>query len=225
MTTPTTGQSLLDRITAVLACFDEDFVIEGRHPFRCGPASASRAIRKPATRPSGLLQSAGLALSRAKAAGRGSFWHFEAGMEASLAERQAIALDLREAIALDQLDVHYQPLVGALSGFAEGFEALARWRHPTRGLRITRRLHSDRRGVRAHRRDRRLCAQAHPLRMRDAGRRTCPSPSTCRHASSRNSISSTSCRMRRASTSTFAASNSRSPRRFCWGTTHRCSTA
>ena len=126
------GASLLGKIAAVLACFDEDFVIEGRHlSVRASIGVAGYPEAGDAT--DGLLQNAGLALGRAKAAGRGSFRHFEAGMEASLADRQAIALDLREAIALGQLDVHYQPLVGALSGFAEGFEALARWRHPTRG--------------------------------------------------------------------------------------------
>ena len=124
--------SLLEKIASVMACFDEDFVIEGRHL----SVRASVGVARYPEAGGGtdeLLQSAGLALGRAKAAGRGSFCHFEAGMEASLADRQAIALDLREAIALGQLDVHYQPLVGALSGFVEGFEALARWRHPTRG--------------------------------------------------------------------------------------------
>ena len=126
------GASLRQKIASVMACFDEDFVIEGRHlSVRASIGVACYSEAGGGT--DGLLQGAGLALGRAKAAGRGSFCHFEAGMEASLQDRQAIALDLREAIALGQLDVYYQPLVGALSGFAEGFEALARWRHPTRG--------------------------------------------------------------------------------------------
>ena len=126
------GTSLGEKIAAVMACFDEDFVIEGRHlSVRASIGVADYPEAGCGT--NGLLQGAGLALGRAKAAGRGSFCHFEAGMEASLRDRQAIALDLREAIALGELDVYYQPLVGALSGFAEGFEALARWRHPTRG--------------------------------------------------------------------------------------------
>ncbi len=126
------GAGLLAKVAAVLACFDEDFVIGERHL----SVRASIGVARYPDAGSGtdaLLQNAGLALGRAKAASRGSFCFFEAGMEASLADRRAIALDLREAIALGQLDVYYQPLVGALSGFAEGFEALARWRHPTRG--------------------------------------------------------------------------------------------
>ena len=127
------GASLIERIASVMACFDEDFVVEGRHlSVRASVGVACYPEAGVST--DGLLQNAGLALARAKAAGPGSLWHFEVGMEASLADRQAIALDLREAIALGQIDVHYQPLVGAHSGFAEGFEALARWRHPTRGL-------------------------------------------------------------------------------------------
>ena len=129
---PSHKATVLDQVSSVLACFEDDFVIEGRHLSVRASIGVAR-YPEAGGGTDGLLQGAGLALGRAKAAGRGSFCFFEAGMEASLADRQAIALDLREAIALGQLDVYYQPLVGAMSGFAEGFEALARWRHPTRG--------------------------------------------------------------------------------------------
>jgi diguanylate cyclase (GGDEF)-like protein/PAS domain S-box-containing protein len=38
------------------------------------------------------------------------------------------------AIADDQLDLHYQPVVDLLTGELTGFEALVRWQHPVRGL-------------------------------------------------------------------------------------------
>ncbi|HET9093536.1 MAG TPA: bifunctional diguanylate cyclase/phosphodiesterase [Solirubrobacteraceae bacterium] len=46
----------------------------------------------------------------------------------------ALSLDLRAALARDQLVMHYQPLVDMASRQAQGFEALVRWRHPIRGV-------------------------------------------------------------------------------------------
>lgn len=45
----------------------------------------------------------------------------------------ALHADLRAALSKDEIDVLFQPQVGVSSGRIEGVEALARWRHPTRG--------------------------------------------------------------------------------------------
>lgn len=45
----------------------------------------------------------------------------------------ALAHDLEEAVALDHLSLHYQPIVHLATGGVAGFEALIRWRHPTQG--------------------------------------------------------------------------------------------
>ena len=50
-----------------------------------------------------------------------------------------------------QFELHYQPIIDLATGELAGVEALVRWRHPTRGLLMPRRLHPPRR---AHRRDR-----------------------------------------------------------------------
>ncbi|MHB0769177.1 bifunctional diguanylate cyclase/phosphodiesterase [Bradyrhizobium sp. 5.13L] len=81
-----------------------------------------------------LLKKADLALYRSKSAGRNCFTIYDEAMSAELEARNTLEGDLRDAIALCQLEVHYQPFVDALSGERRGFEALVRWRHPTRGL-------------------------------------------------------------------------------------------
>ena len=81
-----------------------------------------------------LLKKADLALYRSKSAGRDCFTIYDEAMSAELEARNTLEGDLRDAIAQCQLEVHYQPFVDALSGARRGFEALVRWRHPTRGL-------------------------------------------------------------------------------------------
>jgi diguanylate cyclase (GGDEF)-like protein len=81
-----------------------------------------------------LLKNADLALYRAKADGRGTFRFFEAEMDARAQERRALEIDLRQAVARRQLEVHYQPQVHLGTNTIIGFEALVRWRHPERGL-------------------------------------------------------------------------------------------
>src|SRR3569623_1846513 len=55
-------------------------------------------------------------------------------MSDELAARNTLEGDLRDAIAQCHLEVHYQPFVEVASGGRRGFEALVRWRHPSRGL-------------------------------------------------------------------------------------------
>ena len=58
---------------------------------------------------------------------------FEPSMVDELRERTELLLELRGAISRGELCLFVQPIVGA-DARVEGFEALARWRHPTRGL-------------------------------------------------------------------------------------------
>jgi diguanylate cyclase (GGDEF)-like protein len=81
-----------------------------------------------------LLKKADLALYRAKEDGRGTYRFFEPEMDARMQRRRALELDLRQALALGQFVVHYQPLLNLESDQISGFEALLRWRHPERGM-------------------------------------------------------------------------------------------
>ncbi len=80
-----------------------------------------------------LLQSAGMALSLAKAEGRGGFRFFEQGMHEQQQARQAMVIELRHAMARGELAVFFQPLVDMRTGRVAGFEALLRWHHPVLG--------------------------------------------------------------------------------------------
>ncbi len=79
------------------------------------------------------LKRADLAMYQAKAAGRNTVRFFDPRMQAMVAARAAMERDLRQALASDQLMLHYQPQVGR-GGLVTGAEVLLRWQHPAHGL-------------------------------------------------------------------------------------------
>ncbi len=81
-----------------------------------------------------LLKNAEMALYRAKTDGRGIYRFFEPEMDTDLQTRRLLELDLRQALAHDELEIHYQPLIDLATDQIAGFEALLRWRHPSRGM-------------------------------------------------------------------------------------------
>ncbi|RDJ22301.1 EAL domain-containing protein [Bosea caraganae] len=81
-----------------------------------------------------LMKDADLALYRAKALGRNMAVIYEPDMRAAMNARVAICRELGEALAQDRILPFYQPQIVLATGAIDGFEALARWRHPQRGI-------------------------------------------------------------------------------------------
>ena len=84
--------------------------------------------------PERLLKNADVALYRAKAEGRGTCRFFVPDMRLGVERRRALEDELRSALARGELEPFYQPKVRLADDRVVGFEALVRWRHPTRGL-------------------------------------------------------------------------------------------
>jgi diguanylate cyclase (GGDEF)-like protein len=80
-----------------------------------------------------LLKNADMALYRAKADGRGTFCFFRDEMAQTVEARRILELDLRKALANEEFELFYQPLVNLQSGRISTCEALLRWNHPARG--------------------------------------------------------------------------------------------
>jgi diguanylate cyclase (GGDEF)-like protein/PAS domain S-box-containing protein len=80
-----------------------------------------------------LLRRADLAMHAAKSRGRGRITLFSQALMADTRGRLEMASELRDAIAGDRLDLHYQPIVALASRRLLGIEALARWSHPHQG--------------------------------------------------------------------------------------------
>ena len=80
-----------------------------------------------------LLRDADLAMYEAKAAGRGRVAIFNRTMHDRIADKLSLEADLRHAIGEGELSLSFQPLFNLEPYRLVGFEALARWVHPTRG--------------------------------------------------------------------------------------------
>ena len=81
-----------------------------------------------------LMHRADIALYRAKADGRGRCCFFEPIMDDDVQARALLESELREAVANGHIVPHFQPLVDLANERVVGFELLARWQHPTRGM-------------------------------------------------------------------------------------------
>ena len=81
-----------------------------------------------------LIRDADAAMYRAKRDGKGSYRMFEPEMHQGVLARLELRTDLQRAIATEQLELHYQPVVRLDDGGICGVEALLRWRHPERGM-------------------------------------------------------------------------------------------
>ncbi|MDB5484930.1 MAG: hypothetical protein JWR29_834 [Tardiphaga sp.] len=80
-----------------------------------------------------LLKNADMALYRAKADGRGRYCFFHEEMALTVEARRTLEIDLRKALADEEFELFYQPLVNLKSGRISTCEALLRWNHPVRG--------------------------------------------------------------------------------------------
>jgi EAL domain-containing protein (putative c-di-GMP-specific phosphodiesterase class I) len=81
-----------------------------------------------------LIRNADAAMYHAKGTGRANYQFFTEQMNLAASRRLVIESDLRRAVQEGELRVYYQPIVEAASGRAVSYEALLRWKHPTRGL-------------------------------------------------------------------------------------------
>ncbi len=121
----------LDRVRGLLARLQEPV------PFGAGQLDITASVGVAFPRSDGdrdrLLRDADTAMYHAKGAGRNTFVVYDPAQHADMSDRLSIEEDLREAIAREELDVWYQPIVDATTERIVGVEALTRWTHPGRG--------------------------------------------------------------------------------------------
>ena len=111
----------------------EPFLVEGQHlHVRASIGIASAGAD--ADDADELMRNADLAMYRAKSTGQGGFAEYHPQMHIALVERLQLEAELRRGLELGEFELFYQSTTDLRTGAITGFEALARWRHPIRGL-------------------------------------------------------------------------------------------
>lgn len=118
----------------IVATLEEPFTLSSGTIVRVGASIGLALTHQKVEEADTLLRRADVALYRAKADGRGRCCVFEPVMDADIQARALLESELRDAVAIGQIVPHFQPLVAMGSERVVGFELLARWQHPTRGM-------------------------------------------------------------------------------------------
>jgi diguanylate cyclase (GGDEF)-like protein len=92
------------------------------------PVSASYANAE------AIVRDAEIAMYRAKNLGKSHCVVFDSTIDSRHATELELEMDLRHAIKRNEFELYYQPIVSAATGKFAAYEALIRWRHPSRGL-------------------------------------------------------------------------------------------
>lgn len=104
----------------------------GRHELYLSASIGIALNDNQLAQPEELLQQADMAMYKAKQQGRNTLQTFTQDINQKLTQRVTLRNDLQEAILNEQFELHYQPLL-TREGQVQGFEALVRWNHPTKG--------------------------------------------------------------------------------------------
>jgi diguanylate cyclase (GGDEF)-like protein/PAS domain S-box-containing protein len=131
---PAAGRELASAVATALA---PGVVIDDK-TVRIGVTTGIALFPANGTDAASLLANAGAALFRAKAKARGSVTVFEPEMDMQIRDRRLLHQDLSQAVRNGEMSLHYQPQASSTKRVGDsdivGFEALARWLHPTRGF-------------------------------------------------------------------------------------------
>lgn len=117
---------------AVLGCADRQILVAG---FTANTSASIGICMVPAgTSAEDALRRSDIAMYVAKRTGRNRAVWFDEEMELQLSTRVALEQEIREGIERGEFVPFYQPQICLVTGDLTGFEVLARWLSPTRGL-------------------------------------------------------------------------------------------
>ena len=117
----------------IIGLIEQPFDIDG-HRVNVGTSIGIAFAPEHGADAEALLHKADVALYAAKSGGRNDFRVFQPELTAAADIQRSMESELRDAIARNEFELHYQPIVDARTRRVCGAEAFVRWRHPSRGL-------------------------------------------------------------------------------------------
>jgi diguanylate cyclase (GGDEF)-like protein/PAS domain S-box-containing protein len=117
----------------ILEALKQPFKVEGRELY-CTASMGISLFPEDGADAETLVKNADTAMYRAKEQGRDNYQLYTPAMNATAVERLQLESELRRALARNELEIHYQPVLDLATGRVYGVEALLRWRHPEKGV-------------------------------------------------------------------------------------------
>ena len=117
----------------IVASLAQPFVIDNV-PMHVGVSIGISSADRADAAITALLREADVAMYRVKQDGRGAIRWFDQSMEQAIKQRSRTEGELRDALRGGRIVPFYEPQVDLQTGKIAGFEALARWLHPERGI-------------------------------------------------------------------------------------------
>lgn len=127
---PSRAEEIAKKIIEVVA---KSFTLYN-HEFSLSASIGISVFPKDGETPEVLLQKADGAMYSVKNSGKHNFKFFKDDIAQQVLQQLTLENDLRNAIAQNQLELYYQPLMSIESGKIKGAEALIRWNHPRLGI-------------------------------------------------------------------------------------------
>ncbi len=126
----TAALELADRLAAALG----DTIAVAETEIACGASMGLALYPDDAPTANALITNAELAMHRAKGSPAERICCYEEAMDEVVRARRLLLTELREALARDAFELHFQPQIAIATGTITGYEVLLRWHHPERGF-------------------------------------------------------------------------------------------
>ncbi len=117
----------------IVQSLHESVTLAGQEFFPSGSVGIA-CVNDASKSPDDILRDADTAMYQVKANGKSGYVVFDQSMNEKVVERVELENGLRQALQNGEIIVYYQPIVTLRTGRIIGFEALARWQHPTKGM-------------------------------------------------------------------------------------------
>jgi diguanylate cyclase (GGDEF)-like protein/PAS domain S-box-containing protein len=124
---------LHDLAARVVATLSEPFAVGNGLQLALSASVGVSVTSDPHARPADLLRDADTAMYRVKQHGRNGYHLFDDSADRENDDHLQLAAELQHAVERGQFTLAYQPLLSLSDQRLLGFEALLRWRHPSRG--------------------------------------------------------------------------------------------